>query len=106
MHLVGVAEEGDPAHPVQVLADDEQRHRHRPDRQFAQGSEPGGGRGLADDAELPAEPAGQVSPQRVHRAGIPVHREQDRLRRGWAPVVRWCDAHQISLGSGAQIPGR
>ncbi len=104
VHLVGQPEERDPAHPAQFLAHEEQRHRHAAVGQLAQGREPGGGRRLADDAELPAEPAGQVIAQRVHRAGIAVDREQDRRRRRRLSVARWGDAHQISLGSGAQIP--
>ena len=71
MHLVGVAEEGDPAHPVQVLADDEQRHRHAADGQLAERRQPGIRRRLADDAEFPAEPVRQVVPQRMRHPGTP-----------------------------------
>jgi len=71
MHLVGVAEEGDPAHPVQVLADDEQRHRHPADGQLAERRQPGIRRRLADDAEFPAEPVRQVVPQRMRHPGSP-----------------------------------
>jgi hypothetical protein len=40
MHLVSAAEEGNAAHPAQVLADDEQCHRHAADGQLAERRSP------------------------------------------------------------------
>ena len=99
MHLVGVAEEGDPVHPVQFLADDEQRHRHAADGQLAERRQPGIRRRLADDAEFPAEPARQVVPQRMRRPGVAVDDEQDRRRRRQPPSARWRSPQLIPLGS-------
>jgi hypothetical protein len=98
MHVVGAAEEGDTAHPAQVLADDEQRHRHAERRQ------PGVRRPLADDAEFPAEPARQVVPQRMRRPGIAVDDEQHRRRRRQPPSARWRSPQLIPLGSDGWAP--
>lgn len=88
MHLAGAAEEGNAAHPAQVLAD-EQGRRHAADGQVAERRQHGVRRRFADDAEFPAEPARQVVPQRMRRPGIAVDDEQDRRRRRQPPSARW-----------------
>ena len=99
MHLAGAAEEGNAAHPAQVLADDEKCRRHAADGQLAERRQPGVRRRFADDAEFPAEPARQVVPQRMRRPGIAVDDEQDRRRRRQPPSARWRSPHLIPLGS-------
>ncbi len=79
MQFVGAGEEVDPGHPAQVVIDDEQRHGLVQFGQPAQHRQPGGGRRLTDDAEVLAEPPGEIVPERAGGPGVVIDHEQD----GW-----------------------
>ena len=79
VHVVGAGQEVDPGHLGHVVVDDEQRHRLVLAGQLAQRRQSGGGRRLADDAEVLAEPPAEIVAERVHDPGVVIDHEQDGL---------------------------
>jgi hypothetical protein len=71
-------EEADAGHLVQVVVDDEQRHRFPLAGELAQHRQPGGGRRRADDAEVFAEPPTEIVSQRAYHPGVVIDHEQHR----------------------------
>ncbi len=76
---MGAREEVDPGHLAHVVIDDEQRYPIAGASDFAQRGQPGGGRRLADDAEVFAESPAEIVPERAGDPGVVIEHEQDWL---------------------------
>jgi hypothetical protein len=72
-------EEVDPWHLGHVVVDDEQGHGYALVGESAQRRQSRGGRRLADDAEVPAEPPGEIVLERGYHADVVIDREQNGL---------------------------